>query len=76
MKEYTELLAETSIDTIKYCPECECDSEEEPDFCPDCGTKILDRSPEINVDVEIEGQGSRCMTLAELFGAAKREGLI
>lgn len=61
---------------MKYCPKCECEAEEEIVFCPKCGTKILSRNPEIDVDVEIEGQGSRCLSLAEFFGIAKERGLV
>ena len=64
------------MDKIKYCPKCKCDSEEEVTFCPNCGTKVLHRDPEIAVDVEIEGQGSRCMPLAEFFDIVRKKGLI
>ena len=60
---------------IEYCPTCDCDSLGGT-FCSNCGTKMLSRDPEVHVDVEVEGQGSRCMTLTELFDIAKRQGII
>ena len=75
MEKYTELLDETGINAIKYCPTCGHDFEEETNFCPGCATNILNRIPEIHVDVEFEGQGSRCLSLVELFDIARERGL-
>ena len=63
---------------IKYCPKCERDCEEDEEesvFCSKCGTKISNRCAEIDFYVEIEGHGSRCIALAELFDIARERGL-
>jgi len=72
------------MEKIKYCPKCLTKFERKEIFCPDCGTKITERDPEIEICVEVERGEDEMLTttqsevigLEEFFDIARKRGYI
>lgn len=68
---------------IRECPKCSGYFEDE-EFCSECGSKIIERDPMIDILVEVERNEyeahptriSSSLTIEELFEIAKKQGLI
>ena len=71
------------MEKIRECPECGGYFQDE-EFCSDCGSKIIERDPEVWISVEVERNEnenlptthSELIDIEDLFNLAKKKGLI